>query len=142
MSLTNVLLILSLTVWLVCTNPLSELNEPRINTIYNLICSNDKSDCDLVAATESKLEREDSVEQIKQLGSFKIHSLNKRLFPLTQGLHKIHKNKDINCITQDCKWFMTKDKRAKNGVGTLTCLGDPYSNGGSRCVPIEGLYIG
>lgn len=48
----------------------------------------------------------------------------------------------ISNIQKYIQKYYLIDKRGKNGGGTLTCLGDPYSNSGSRCVPIEGLYIG
>ena len=30
----------------------------------------------------------------------------------------------------------------RKGSDALTCVGDPYTNHGVKCVPIEGLFIG
>ncbi|RNA41611.1 hypothetical protein BpHYR1_003985 [Brachionus plicatilis] len=145
MYLTNIILLLSCTILFVKSSSLTEdIKNQKAKTVFSLICSKDELECDLIenVPNASSLSIEDFLEDSKSKIKSPYQGIEKRFFSPRFGPMKIHKNRDINCLTHDCKWFMTKDKRAKNGGGTLTCLGDPYSNSGSRCVPIEGLYIG
>lgn len=87
----------------------------------------------------------------------------KRYFGSSNEYLKMHNTNDVNCLTDDCRILTAKpgkyvqasncysrhlnfvyliEKKNKAGLGNLACIGNPYHNLGSRCVIIEGLYIG
>merc|ERR1712127_915525 len=55
-------------------------------------------------------------------------------------------SKKSRCSTEKCLinriMELANRKTFRQGMDSLTCVGDPYSNHGVKCLPIEGLFIG
>jgi len=50
--------------------------------------------------------------------------------------------KNILCLLDLSNFQLNKGHIYRKGSDSLTCVGDPYSNHGIKCMPIEGLFIG
>lgn len=74
----------------------------------------------------------------------KLQKVFKKFIETNGESHKAFKTNEVNCLTGDCRVLTAKISKRARGFGqrTLACVGDPYASSGSRCVPIEGLYIG
>ena len=74
------------------------------------------------------------------------NGLLKRLFDKIMPSTLSYKANDVSCVTEDCDIQTLKikrmDRKNRHGPNNFACVGNPYTDSGSKCYPIEGLYIG